>query len=92
MESQTCGKDWQSHFLYEQIMATKDEIAEFSTKIQELVNETRMGYMDSIVHYCEQTGMEINVASTLISSAMKSKIREEAQDLNLLKRSSKLPL
>jgi hypothetical protein len=48
--------------------------------------------MDSIVGYCEQTGMEIDVASTLISSALKAKLREEAQELNLLKKSSKLPL
>lgn len=49
-------------------------------------------HMDAIVHHCEQTGMELDVASSLISSALKEKIREEAQDLNLLKKTSKLPL
>jgi hypothetical protein len=36
--------------------------------------------------------MEVDVASSLVSSALKAMIREEAQDLNLLKKSSKLPL
>jgi hypothetical protein len=48
--------------------------------------------MDAIVHHCETTGMEIDVASSLISPALKAKIREEAEDLNLMKKSSKLPL
>jgi hypothetical protein len=48
--------------------------------------------MDAIIHHCEQTGMEVDVASLLISNALKAKIREEAQELNLLKRSASLPL
>jgi hypothetical protein len=73
-------------------MPTKNEISEFSTKIMEMAEESNLSIMDSIVGYCEQTGMEIDVASTLISSALKAKLREEAQELNLLKKSSKLPL
>jgi hypothetical protein len=48
--------------------------------------------VDAIVSYCEQTGLEIDLASSLISAALKAKIREESQDLNLLKKSSKLPV
>jgi hypothetical protein len=48
--------------------------------------------MDAIIGYCEQTGMEIDVASTLVSSALKAKLREEAESLNLLKAKSKLPI
>ena len=73
-------------------MPTKNEISEFSTKIMEMAEESNLSIMDSIVGYCEQTGMEIDVASTLISSALKAKLREEAQELNLLKKSAKLPL
>ena len=73
-------------------MPTKNEISEFSTKIMEMVENEDLKIMDAIVGYCEQTGMEIDVASTLISSALKAKLREEAQELNLLKKSSKLPL
>jgi len=73
-------------------MPTKNEISEFSEKIVEIASETGMTMMDSIIQYCEDTGLEVDVASTLISSALKSKIREEAQELNLLKKTARLPV
>jgi len=73
-------------------MPTKNEISEFSDLITKLSYTLGTTHMDAIIHHCEQTGMEVDVASTLVSSALKAKIREEAQDLNLLKRSSQLPL
>lgn len=73
-------------------MPTKNEISEFSELINGLAVDLGVTRMDAIIHHCEQTGLEIDVASTLISSALKSKIREEAQELNLLKKTAKLPL
>jgi hypothetical protein len=73
-------------------MPTKNEISEFSMKVAEMAEELNLTIMDAIVGYCEKTGMEIDVASTLVSSALKSKLREEAQELNLLKKSAKLPI
>jgi citrate synthase len=73
-------------------MPTKNEISEFSIKVAEMAEELNLTIMDAIVGYCEKTGMEIDVASTLVSSALKSKLREEAQELNLLKKSARLPI
>jgi murein endopeptidase len=73
-------------------MPTKNEISEFSDLINELSVSQNMTRMEAIVHHCEQTGLEIDVASTLVSSALKSKIREEAQELNLLKKTARLPV
>jgi hypothetical protein len=73
-------------------MPTKNEISEFSDMISRLSYTLGSSHMDAIVHHCDTTGMEIDVASTLISAALKAKIREEAEDLNLMKKSSKLPL
>lgn len=73
-------------------MPTKDEIKEFSSMIEELAKTLRSTRMDAILHHCKETGLEIEVASTLISPALKSHIREEAQDANMLKKSSRLPL
>lgn len=73
-------------------MPTRDEIKKFSMMIESMSEEMKIGYMDAICHHCKETGMEIEVAATLISSALKAKIKEEAQDLNLLKKSSKLPI
>jgi hypothetical protein len=73
-------------------MPTKNEISEFSLMIEENAKTNKTTRMDAIVSYCEQTGLEIDLASSLISPALKAKIREEAQDLNLLKKNSKLPV
>ena len=73
-------------------MPTKNEISEFSDMIGKLSYVLGSSHMDAIVHHCETTEMEIDVASSLISPALKAKIREEAEDLNLMKKSSKLPL
>jgi hypothetical protein len=73
-------------------MPTKDEIKDFSMMIEELCIELRCNRMDAILHHCKSTGLEIEVASTLISSALKAKIKEEAQENNMLKKTSKLPI
>lgn len=73
-------------------MPTITEIKEFSILIEELATKLRCNRIDAILHHCKETGMEVDVASTLVSSALKSKLHEEAQDLNLLKKVSKLPL
>ena len=73
-------------------MPTKNEIKDFSMLIEELATRLRCNRMDAILQHCKDTGLEIEVASTLISSALKARIKEEAQELNLIKKSSKLPL
>jgi hypothetical protein len=73
-------------------MATREEISEFSTKILEMADEQGQPCMDVIVQYCDETGIEVEVAATLVSSFLKARIREEAQSVNLIKRAAKLPL
>ena len=73
-------------------MPTKDEILDFSMMIKELSIDKKIGLMDAICHHCKETELEIEVAATLVSSALKAEIKEEAQDLNLLKKTSKLPI
>jgi len=75
-------------------MATKEEITDFSMKIEELVWDKDISYMDAVILYCEQTDFEVELAAKLISGALKSKIKLEAQELNFLPKSNtaKLPL
>lgn len=73
-------------------MPTKTEISEFSDMILSRSELKKLSLMDSIIDYCNETTMEVDVASMLLSPAIKAKIREEAQELNLLKKTSKLPL
>jgi len=75
-------------------MPSKDEITEFSLKIEELVWDKDVSYMDAIILYCEQTGFELELAAKLISGVLKSKIKMEAEELHFLPKSNtaKLPL
>ena len=73
-------------------MPTRDEIQSFSEMIINLATEKQIEMMESVCLYCEQTGLEIEVAATLLSQAIKSKIEEEATTLNLLKKEGRLPI
>lgn len=75
-------------------MANKDEITTFSLTIETLARETNTSYMDAIILHCERTGFELEVAAKLISGALKSKIKMEAEELHFLPKSNtaKLPL
>ena len=71
---------------------TKSEISDFSLLIETISSDKKLSKMDAILWHCDQTGLEVDVASKLLTSALKAKIREEAQELHLLKRTSKLPI
>lgn len=73
-------------------MATREEVAEFSTRILEMADEQGEPCMDVIIQYCDDTGIEIEVAATLVSASLKARIREEAQSINLIKKAAKLPI
>lgn len=73
-------------------MPTKEEIRQFSVLVEDIVSNSSISYMDAILLHCDTTGLEVDVAATLISPALKAKIREEAEDNNMLKKTSKLPI
>ena len=66
--------------------------SEFYIKIQELVKQTKLSYMDAVLHYCDQNGMEPETAAQLINGKLKAQIREEAEELNFLPKTAKLPI
>ena len=75
------------------MMPTKDEMATFAKAIEELVSKTDYNYIEAIVEHCKTTGLEIEVAATLINSNLKSKIEINAMDHNMLKeKGSRLPI
>lgn len=71
-----------------EVMTTK----KFSMIIEETAKEKRIGYMDAIVWWCEENQMEIETAAKLLNSLIKDKIRVEAEDLNFLEKSARLPV
>ena len=66
--------------------------AEFYTKIVKLVEETKLSYMDAVMHYCDLNNMEPETAAQLINTKLKAQIREEAEVLNFLPKTAKLPI
>ena len=73
-------------------MPTKDEMMKFTLEIESLVANTDYTYLEAIVEHCKVTGMEIEVAATLVNQNLKAKIENNAMDLNLLPKSNKLPI
>ena len=70
---------------------SKDKFAE---EIESLVLDTKMSYIEAILEYCEEKGIEVESVSKLISKPLKEKLKYEATELNYLKKTSrgKLPL
>lgn len=74
-------------------MPTKEEMSKFAKAIDGLVANTDYNYIEAIVEYCKQTGLEIEVAATLVNANLKAKLTADAMDNNMLKeKGSRLPL
>ena len=67
----------------------------FAQDIESLVKECKINYIDAIVTYCEENSIEIDNISKLVSKPLKEKLKNDATELNFLKkttRAAKLPL
>ena len=74
-------------------MPTKDEVRDFSLLIEKKAIDLQCSHIDAILEHCKETGLEIEVASSLISPKLKSAIRDEAHSQNMLKKEgAKLPI
>lgn len=63
-------------------------------EIEKVVEEKKLSYIEAVVYYCEITGLEVEVAGTLIKNnpKLKALIQEEAEDLHYLPKGNKLPI
>ena len=62
-------------------------------EIQKYVND-EVSHIDALVHYAEVNNIEIDLIGEIIrrSPVLKSKVRDDAERLNMVERSSKLPI
>jgi hypothetical protein len=60
--------------------------------VQERAQDQSIDIMEAIIDYCEETGLEVEVAATLINSTLKAIIEIEARKKRYLQKSSKLPV
>lgn len=74
-------------------MPTKSEIKKFAFTIDSLVANTNYTYLEAILEHCRQTGLELEIAASLINSTLKSKIESQAMEQNMLKtKTPRLPI
>ena len=66
--------------------------SKFALEIEKIVIDEGFNYIDSIVHYCEVNSIEVDSIAKLISKPLKEKLKNEATNLNFMKRTSKAKL
>ena len=73
-------------------MPTREEKNNFSIMILTRAEQYRIDHLDAIVTYCEEIGLEMEVAATLVNEDLKARLHDEAVNLNYLEKSGKLPI
>ncbi len=65
---------------------------QYNIEIEELVERTKMSYLDAMLHHADENGLESETVAGLINVKTKTKLREEAEKLNFMPKTSKLPI
>lgn len=65
---------------------------DFSMHIEKEAVKRRIGCFEALLDYCEMKGIEPVAVATMITSSLKAKIQAEAEEMNLLKKTAKLPV
>ena len=60
--------------------------------IEELVREKELSYIDAVLYYAQTSEIEPEAMAKMLNQSIKDKIEVEAQSLNMLKKTAKLPL
>ena len=64
----------------------------FSIAIEGVRKETDLSYMDSIIHYCRENSIELNIVGDLVTANLREKVEAEARNLNFLTKGGVLPI
>ena len=64
----------------------------YNTEIEEIVERTSMSYLDAMLYHAEENNLESETVAGLINVKTKNKLREEAEKLNFMPKTSKLPI
>ena len=65
---------------------------QFSVLIDDKVKKKSITHMDAVLEYCEEKNLESDQINHLISRSLKEKIRVDAEAVNLMPKSSTLPV
>ena len=64
----------------------------FAQDVENIVKNSTMNYIDAIVLYCDENSIEIDTVSKLVSKPLKEKLKNDAIQLNFLKKTTKAKL
>ena len=64
---------------------------DFTITIEHIKKSKHMTYMDAISYYCEQNNIEPETIGKLVQGALKQKVREEAENLHFMPKSTRIP-
>ena len=64
----------------------------YNSEIEEIVERTSMSYLDAMLYHADKNGLESETVAGLINVKTKTKLREEAEILNFMPKTSKLPI
>ena len=65
---------------------------QYNSEIEEIVERTKMSYLDAMLYHADENGLESETVAGLINIKTKNKLREEAETLNFMPKTSKLPI
>jgi len=60
----------------------------FGLIVEDIVKKKKITYMDAVISYCEESDIDLSSVGSLINKSLKEKIKEEAQKLNMVEKSS----
>ena len=68
--------------------------SDFVKEIAQLVADKNISFFDAVIYYCEINNLEVETAASMIkqSTVLKSKIQYEAEELNLMRKTARLPI
>ena len=64
----------------------------YNDEINKIVEKTKMSFLDAIMYHADENGLESETVAGLINVKTKNKLREEAEALNFMPKTSKLPI
>ena len=64
----------------------------YNSEIEEIVERTRMSYLDAMLYHADENGLESETVAGLVNVKTKTKLREEAEILNFIQKTAKLPI
>ena len=71
---------------------TIDMTIDLNLTIESIVQDKELSYMDAVLYHAQTLELEPEAMAKMLNQSIKDKIEVEAQSLNMLKKTAKLPL